>query len=77
MDGNGPLSRKSIKIFASFPHAHGTAIAIHTTVVRNGREVEELVRNDNFDPNYQVILDKYQLNKIKSNSIQSFIHFFK
>eukprot|EP00795_Rhopilema_esculentum_P009584 gene9584-17340_t len=56
LDGSGPLSRKSIKIFASFPHAHGSAIAIHTTVVRNGLEVEELVRNDNFDPNYQQTL---------------------
>ena len=54
MQEKGPLSQNSIKLFASFLHAHNTAVAIRTTVVRDGIEIEEVERNDNFDSHHQV-----------------------
>ena len=54
MQEKGPLSQNSINIFASSLHAHNTAVAIHTTLVRDGIEIEEVERNDNYDTHHQV-----------------------
>ena len=48
---------KKIKLFASLPHGHSTAIKIKTTIVRNGTEVDEVIRVDNFNMNHQVDIE--------------------
>ena len=44
----------SVRIFASFPHAHTVGKAIKTILVRNGSAIEEVIRDDNYDFDFQV-----------------------
>ena len=46
----------SVQIFASFPHTHTIGKAIKTVLVRNGSAIEELIRDDNYDFDFQVII---------------------
>ena len=43
-----------VKFFASFPHAHLTGNGIWTNILRNGKEIKEVMRDENYDFNYQV-----------------------
>ena len=47
------LNGDTIKMFATFPHAHTAGAAIWTKHVRNGIELAELFRVDNYDFNFQ------------------------
>lgn len=48
------LQGGTIKFFASFPHSHVVGTGIWTNVVRNGKEIKELIRDENYDFDYQV-----------------------
>ena len=54
MKADQTLPGDEIKFFASFPHAHTVGTGIWTKIVRNGKEVKELIRDDNYDFDYQV-----------------------
>ena len=45
---------KEVKFFASFPHAHTVGNGIWTKHIRNGKEVGEIFRDENYDFDYQV-----------------------
>ena len=47
---------QDIKFFASFLHAHTAGNGIWTKIVRNGKEILELIRDENYDFDYQVRL---------------------
>ncbi|XP_065055869.1 DBH-like monooxygenase protein 1 [Rhopilema esculentum] len=47
------LNGDEVKFFASFPHAHTIGKGIWTKMVRNGKEVMEIIRDDNYDFDYQ------------------------
>lgn len=49
------LPEKGIKVFASFLHTHLQGRATWTKHVRNGVELPEIVRDDNYDFNFQDI----------------------
>jgi len=52
---NGPsaLPGGEIKFFASLLHAHTAGREIWTKLIRNGKEILELIRDKNYDFNYQ------------------------
>ena len=52
--GQQTLPGNEIRFFASSLHAHTAATGIWTKIVRNGKEVKELIRDDNYDFNFQV-----------------------
>ena len=43
-----------MRIFASFPHSHTVGKAITTTLIRNGTAIADVIKNDNYDFDYQV-----------------------
>ena len=43
-----------VRLFASFPHAHTVANGIWTKLVRDGKEVVEVIKDDNYDFDFQV-----------------------
>eukprot|EP00112_Aurelia_sp_Birch-Aquarium-sp1_P005363 Seg1607.2 transcript_id=Seg1607.2/GoldUCD/mRNA.D3Y31 product="DBH-like monooxygenase protein 1" protein_id=Seg1607.2/GoldUCD/D3Y31 len=47
------LNGKEVKIFASFPHSHSAGNGIWTKHIRNGTELGEIFRDENYDFNYQ------------------------
>ncbi len=51
--GANALNGNEVKIFASFPHAHTTGTGIWTKHVRNGVEQPEIIRDENYDFDYQ------------------------
>eukprot|EP00112_Aurelia_sp_Birch-Aquarium-sp1_P005365 Seg1607.5 transcript_id=Seg1607.5/GoldUCD/mRNA.D3Y31 product="DBH-like monooxygenase protein 1" protein_id=Seg1607.5/GoldUCD/D3Y31 len=44
----------SVRMFASFPHSHTVGKAIRTTLLRNGTAIADVIKNDNYDFDYQV-----------------------
>eukprot|EP00794_Sanderia_malayensis_P012195 gene12195-13451_t len=47
------LPGNEIRLFASFPHAHTTGTGIWTKHIRNGKELPEVFRDENYDFDYQ------------------------
>eukprot|EP00795_Rhopilema_esculentum_P003452 gene3452-1831_t len=47
------LKGNEVNFFASFPHAHVLGRAIWTKIIRNGKEVVEVLRDNNYDFDYQ------------------------
>ena len=43
-----------MRIFASFPHSHTVGKAITTTLIRNGTAIADVIKNENYDFDYQV-----------------------
>ena len=54
MDKARALPEGGIKFFASSPHARKAGRGLWTKIVRDGKEIVEINRDDNFDVNYQV-----------------------
>jgi len=53
MDKARALPEGGIKFFASSPHARKAGRGLWTKIVRDGKEIVEINRDDNFDVNYQ------------------------
>eukprot|EP00794_Sanderia_malayensis_P020379 gene20379-22388_t len=58
----GKMAEKgdTLNIFASFPHAHTAGQSIRTVQVRNGVALDDVIRDDNYDFDFQ---QTYVLNK--------------
>ena len=50
------LPEGGIKFFASSPHARKAGAGLWTKIIRGGKEIVEINRDDNYDFNYQVWL---------------------
>ena len=48
------LSGEKINFFASFPHAHTAGRGVWTKIIRDGKEITEIIRDDNYDFDFQV-----------------------
>ena len=57
-NNNKSINGNELRFFASFPHAHTTGNGIKTNLVRNGKEVANVIEDDNYDFNFQVKLSK-------------------
>ena len=66
---------RSIFVIASLPHAHHSASAMRTTVVRNGTEVAEIVRDDNFDFHYQVNIMALYCTLVEEKTAKGPVHY--